>query len=78
MVKEETFAMIKTRLADPKLRTENTTLMAILHMLAGEMWGCSPTALQVHLGGVEQFVDQRGGIEALGGRGGGLADVTVR
>lgn len=78
MVKQETFATIRARLADPTLQTDNTTLMAMLHILAGEMWGCSLAAIETHLAGVKGFVRQRGGIEALGGRGGGLADVTVR
>jgi hypothetical protein len=78
MVKEETFAMINKRIQDPLLQSDDTTLMAILHVLAGEMWGCNENTLTVHIHGVAQFIHQRGGLESLGGRDGALADVAVR
>jgi hypothetical protein len=77
MVKEETFQMLNQRLQDPRLQSDDTTLMGILHVLAGEMWNCDENALRVHIKGVAQFVNQRGGLEKLG-RNGALADVAVR
>jgi hypothetical protein len=77
MVKEETFQMLNQRLQDPRLQSDDTTLMGILHVLAGEMWNCDENALRVHIQGVAQFVNQRGGLEKLG-RNGALADVAVR
>ena len=77
MVKEEIFSMLNQRLQDPRLQGDDTTLMGILHVLAGEMWNCDENALRVHIRGVAQFVRQRGGLEKLG-RNEALADVAVR
>jgi predicted hydrolase (HD superfamily) len=77
MVKEETFAMINERMKDRKLQKDNTTLMAILHLLAGEMWNCDENVLRVHTLGVARFINQRGGLHCLGSDG-ALADVAVR
>ena len=62
MVKTETIEMIKERLANPVLQSDDATLIVILHLFAGEMWVCNEQALRAHEKGVAATISRRGGL----------------
>ncbi|KAL6707108.1 hypothetical protein ACN47E_004860 [Coniothyrium glycines] len=53
----------------------DATLMVILHLLAGEMWNCNESTLNIHEAGVGRSIHARGGINNLENR--VVADVAV-
>jgi hypothetical protein len=57
--------VIKERLHHPVTQFDDTTLMVILHLLAGEMWSCNEKTLRIHESGVARFITQRGGMHTL-------------
>ena len=65
MVKAETMDMINERLVNPTLQLEDTTLIVILHLFAGEMWACNEKALRIHENGIATLVSRRGGLSSL-------------
>lgn len=62
MVKNETIGMIKERFANPNTQMDDATLTVILHLFAGEMWGCNEQVLRVHERGIAAIISQRGGL----------------
>lgn len=76
MVKAETISMIKERLVDPNLQLDDTTLIVILHLFAGEMWVCNEKTLKIHENGVATFITRRGGLASFANNK-ALAEVAV-
>ena len=62
MVKAETIGMIKERLTNPTLQSDDATLVVILHLFAGEMWVCNEKALRIHENGLATLFSRRGGL----------------
>lgn len=65
LVKEETITWINDRLWHPVQQFEDLTLIAILHLFAGEMWNCSEKALHYHQHGIAKLITHRGGMGSL-------------
>jgi hypothetical protein len=59
-VKDEIVAMVNER-----LENDDVTLLAILHLLAGDMRSCNEEILRVHKEGVVKIINERGGMQAL-------------
>lgn len=69
VVKGEILSWIKGRLASPELMNADSTMIVIIHLLAGEMWSCNERTLRWHEMGVAKLIAQRGGMEVLGAAG---------
>ncbi|KZM25172.1 hypothetical protein ST47_g3671 [Ascochyta rabiei] len=65
LVKAETITMINERLANPVLQPDDTTLIIILHLFAGEMWVCDEEVLRIHENGIATFIIRRGGLPSF-------------
>jgi hypothetical protein len=65
LVKGETIGWINQRLRDPVQQYEDLTLIAILHLLAGEMWNCNEKSLFTHQSGIAGLIAHRGGMDKL-------------
>ncbi|KAH7089790.1 hypothetical protein FB567DRAFT_521560 [Paraphoma chrysanthemicola] len=68
MVKAETLRMIHERITNPTTELNDSTLMVILHLLAGEMWSCNEENLRTHEAAVARFITSRGGLRSLENR----------
>lgn len=69
IVKAESIGWINERLRNSATQFEDSTLMIILHVLAGEMWSCNEKTLRIHQAGIARLIAHRGGMERLGGNG---------
>lgn len=76
LVKAESIGWINERLRSPATQFDDSTLMIILHLLAGELWSCNERTLRIHESGIARLVAHRGGMERLGGNG-AVAEVTA-
>lgn len=76
LVKAECIGWINGRLRNPATQFEDSTLMIILHLLAGEMWSCNEATLRIHQSGIARLINHRGGMSSLGGNG-AVAEVTA-
>ncbi|KAI2484904.1 hypothetical protein Ptr902_03844 [Pyrenophora tritici-repentis] len=66
IIKMETMGVASERLAHPDTQLDDTTLMVLLHLLAGELWSCNEKTLRTHQSGIAHLVTQRGGLDGLG------------
>jgi hypothetical protein len=78
LIKEEVLDGMRQLLQQESVPRNDTLLMCILHMLAGEMWGCDERAWQVHLRGINRFIANREGLRQLRKEKRVLAQVAVR
>jgi hypothetical protein len=78
MVKAETYGVIKDRLHDTKIANDDTTIMGVLHILAGEMWDGCGKRLNMHIKAAAALIANRGGLNRLSSQNQTLAEVTVR
>jgi hypothetical protein len=77
-VKGEVLLAVQHQLQDASMAHDDTTLMAMLHLLAGEIWAGDERVWRVHMDGIAQFVVQRHGLIRIGRSNKALADVTAR
>ena len=75
-VRHEITRMVNEALDDQHMRTSDTTLIAVLHLLNAEVMGCKDAVIRVHQQGLHAMIQQRGGLHALGVKG-QLAAVTT-
>ena len=66
IAKMETMRNASERLAQPDTRLDNSTLMVLIHLLAGELWSCNEKTLRTHQHGLAYLITQRGGMDGLG------------
>jgi hypothetical protein len=78
MLKNEIYAIIQDRLQDRQMGNDDTTIMGILHLLAGEMWDCCEINLDKHVKGVAALIANRGGLNRLSRQNQTLAEVAIR
>lgn len=76
LIKNETLGWINERLRNSATQFEDSTLMVILHLLAGEMWNCNEKTLRIHQSGIARLITHRGGMSSLGGYG-TVAEIAV-
>ncbi|KAF1952055.1 hypothetical protein CC80DRAFT_495657 [Byssothecium circinans] len=69
VIKGEILSWIKDRLANHATLNEDSTMIVIIHMLAGEMWSCNEQTMRTHEKGVAKLIYLRGGMDCLGGYG---------
>ncbi|KAF2640595.1 hypothetical protein P280DRAFT_322313 [Massarina eburnea CBS 473.64] len=69
VIKGEILSWIKERLANNTTLNDDSTLIVIIHMLAGEMWSCNEATMRTHEKGVAKLISHRGGMNCLGGYG---------
>ena len=62
----EVISLINEALKNPKMQTSDSTLVAVLQLLSGEIMGRDEKTLQLHQRGLHNMVRQRGGLEKLG------------
>ncbi|CAI6327870.1 unnamed protein product [Periconia digitata] len=65
VVKGEILSWIKGRLNSAELQAHDSTMIVIVHMLAGEMWSCNEQTLRWHEMGVAKLIAHRGGMDNL-------------
>ena len=65
MAKAETMNMINERLRHPETQLADTTLVVILHLLAGEIWNCNENVLRIHQAAVARLITHRGGTDSI-------------
>lgn len=65
LLKAEIFDMIKARLQNPKTQSSDSTIMVVLHLLTGEIFGSNEVALRVHEHGLARLLLHRGGLSRL-------------
>lgn len=65
MLRAEILAMLTQRLSCQDTLADETTLIIILHLLAGEMWICDEGLIRVHKEGILKFIVQQGGLDNL-------------
>lgn len=65
-VKAEVICMINKVLGDPKQRTSDATIIAVLNIVNSEMIGGDANALRWHQQGLHEMVLMRGGLDKLG------------
>jgi len=65
IAKMETMRNASERLAQPDTRLDNSTLMVLIHLLAGELWSCNEKTLRTHQYGLAYLITQRGGMDGL-------------
>ena len=66
VAKMEIMRVAGERLAHPDVRLENSTLMVLIHLLAGEVWSCNEKTLRTHQYGLAHLITQRGGMNGMG------------
>ncbi|KAL7777134.1 hypothetical protein CFE70_007557 [Pyrenophora teres f. teres 0-1] len=66
IAKMETLSIASERLSQPGTQLDNTTLIVLMHLLAGEAWGCNEKTLRTHQYGIAHLISQRGGLSSLG------------
>ncbi|CAA9963799.1 hypothetical protein PTMSG1_07158 [Pyrenophora teres f. maculata] len=66
IAKMETLSIASERLSQPGTQLDNTTLIVLMHLLAGEAWGCNEKTLRTHQYGIVHLISQRGGLSSLG------------
>ncbi|KAF2711079.1 hypothetical protein K504DRAFT_376174 [Pleomassaria siparia CBS 279.74] len=65
LIKKETMGWLNERLRHPVEQSEDLTLIAILHLVAGEMWNCNEKTLHIHQSGIARLISHRGGMNQL-------------
>jgi hypothetical protein len=78
ILKNEMFQGLQKQLRNVDAASNDTTLMSILHLLAGGIWNSNEKTLRVHMHSVVLFITQHGGLERLYTSNQVLADVAVR
>lgn len=68
-VREQTVKLISESLSDPDTCCSDANIVAVLHLLYGEMIVASDQALQWHEEGLYTMIKNRGGLTKLGGEG---------
>ncbi|CAK4031572.1 Hypothetical predicted protein [Lecanosticta acicola] len=62
----EVISLINHAMNDDKARTADTTIIAVLQLLASEIMGCDDQAMRIHQEGLHRMVRHRGGLDNLG------------
>jgi len=65
LVKGESIGWINEMLTDPIYQNSDLTLIAICHLLSGEIWACNETTLRIHQIGIAKLIMHRGGMDKL-------------
>lgn len=66
LLKAEIFDMIKGRLQKASTQSSDSTIMIVMHLLTGEIFGSNERALRVHEHGLARLLLHRGGLSRLG------------
>jgi hypothetical protein len=65
LVRDEILTMLRHRQQSFTPKHAGSTLVVILHLMAGEIWSCNENMLRWHVSGVEQMVLLCGGMDKL-------------
>jgi hypothetical protein len=65
LVGKEIIDMLNERLRHPNKDNAASTIVIILHLLAGEIWSCNERILQWHVSGIAKMITLCGGIDKL-------------
>lgn len=68
-VRLETLEMVNKAIEDPRKRTTDATIMAVMNLLFSEIMGCNGATMLIHQQGLHNLVQQRGGLDGLGASG---------
>lgn len=68
-VRLETLEMVNKAIEDPRKRTTDATILAVMNLLFSEIMGCDGATMLIHQQGLHNLVQQRGGLHSLGGSG---------
>jgi hypothetical protein len=66
LVRDEIMGMLNERVRHASKDNAASTIVIILHLLAGEIWSCDEKMLKCHVSGIVPFIDLYGGMDRLG------------
>lgn len=75
-LRDKVFKKVHQAFEDPNQRTNDMTIMAVLQLLCADMISADALNMRIHESGLLSMIQERGGLEELGGNGDLASTIT--